>query len=349
MVPSEKYVSENYKLMTKIRAHYGATPVKKIRPVGGPLQFFLGPRMVKISIFDISVSALFAFSRWEADHLTSIFFHPSEGPSKPGVCTKFRVRGPPPSIFLGGLKSKNFPDFHSILDLSRVSGPVPRQLGARWHNLREGASLPRAWCKNRGRGGSGPPKNGPRRGKKSTISAIFTPFRLEWRQWPCSLTPGGPDDTTCVRGHPSRMPGRKFGAGGARGPLKIDLKERKNENFFSIFPKLWRSIARFPGTLGTRFDRHRVGNFLLYRFGGSFWPVCFGRPAGPPEKLWRQAPDQTFCWCGACRRSFSGGRPPAARNRGSPKTPRIDRGDDPLSNGGRIIPLRPVLREIRAI
>ena len=131
MVPSEKYVSENYKLMTKIKVHYGATPVKKIRPVGGPLQFFLGGRMVKISIFDISVSALFAFSLWEAGLLTSIFFHPSEGPSKPGVCTKFRVRGPPPSIFFRGLKSKNFPDFHSIFHSSRVSGPVPSHLGAR--------------------------------------------------------------------------------------------------------------------------------------------------------------------------------------------------------------------------
>ena len=121
----------------------------------------------------------------------------------------------------------------------------------------------------------------------------------------------GPDDTTNVRVHPCPVPGRKRGAGGARGPLKIDLKEGKNENFFSIFPKLWRSIARFPGTLWTRFDRHRVGNVLLYRFGGFFGRSVSG--GDPPEELWRQAPDQTFCWCGACRRSFSGG--PAARNR----------------------------------
>ena len=93
MVPSEKYVSENYKLMTKIKAYYGATPVKKIRPVGGPLQFFLGGCMVKISIFDISVSALFAFSLWEAGLLTSIFFSSLERPIQ-CVCV--------PSVEIGG-------------------------------------------------------------------------------------------------------------------------------------------------------------------------------------------------------------------------------------------------------
>ena len=143
------------------------------------------------------------------------------------------------------------------------------------------------------------------------------------------------------------MPGRKIGAGGARGPLKIDLKEGKNEKFFSIFPKLWRSIARFPGTLGTRFDRHRVGNSLLYRFGGSFGRFVSGGGAARGALATSARPDLLLV------RRLSPqllGRPhPGRPKKGSRKTPRIDRGDDPLSNGGRIIPLRPVLREIRAI
>ena len=141
------------------------------------------------------------------------------------------------------------------------------------------------------------------------------------------------------------MPGRKIGAGGARGPLKIDLKEGKNEKFFSIFPKLWRSIARFPGTLGTRFDRHRVGNSLLYRFGGSFGRSVSGGGAARGAAATSAAPDLLLLG-----RPGRLGRPaPGRPKQGARKTPRIDRGDNPLSNGGRIIPLRPVLREIRAI